>query len=139
MYLVDQEGNPIDSNNRLPTSAQITGSDVQVPTDIQSILREVNDYTTAVLAGNASFTGATIDGTGKTRIRGFVFANQAGTLKFQASADGSNWRDIESLAVTASTALPFEKPIYGKYARVVYVNGATANTVFELATYSSSL
>src|SRR5688572_30165098 len=69
---------------------------------------------------------------------GLVFADQAGSLIIEQSADGSNWDLQETIAVVANTGQGFKKDLYAPYVRVRYVNGATPQTVFRLTARFSS-
>jgi len=64
-----------------------------------------------------------------------VFADQAGTLRIEVSNDNSTWRRITvDTAVAANTPVILSVPIMTRYHRAVFVNGASANTVFMLNT-----
>jgi hypothetical protein len=93
------------------------------------------DYTTTPLAANASWTSST-DSSPYTRfICGSVYADQPGTLYVEQSPDGANWDIVDSYSVSAGTGLKFSVEKVLPYARVRYVNGATAQTVFRLYVY----
>jgi len=63
-----------------------------------------------------------------------VFADQPGTLYIEQSRDNATWRIFKQVSVSANTVVTDETPIYLRYVRVRYVNGATAQTAFELNT-----
>lgn len=65
-------------------------------------------------------------------ISGMVFADQAGTVYIEQSADGVNWDISTSYPVTANNGKGFNEPLYGPYVRIRYVNGATAQGTFRL-------
>lgn len=96
--------------------------------------------TTTALAGAAVYTGpargAGADGTqGRfTQFSATVFADQAGTLSVQWSADGStNWtKAAADQAVTASVPATVTVNVLAPFFRVVYTNGALANTVCRI-------
>jgi hypothetical protein len=87
------------------------------------------------LSGSATLSGITLD-VGMTPQyniqRAFVYADVAGTLNLQQSRDGTNWRTLQSQAVGAGEAWTVEAPVSLRYCRVQYVNGAGAQSAFEL-------
>ena len=118
----------------------IQGSDIVLPTDKQSVYRTQADLTTTVLAANATYTGATLDGIQFRRITGFVNADQAGTLYISHSYDGSSWfsDSAQSVAVAAGSTKVFDVVIAARYVRLVYTNGATAQTNFKAVGFLSA-
>ena len=91
--------------------------------------------TTTALAAAATFTGTARD-VGSTflysKFRGVCYADQAGTLYVEQSADNVTWTITNTIAVAAATVVKFEDPVVMRYQRVRYVNGATAQTAFRL-------
>jgi hypothetical protein len=91
------------------------------------------------LAGGATFTGPTLD-FGDTMsvyktITAQVFASHASATNgfvIQVSRDATTWRDAVSATVTANTLTRIEWGLIYRYVRVVYTNGATTQTTFEL-------
>jgi hypothetical protein len=91
------------------------------------------------LTGGGVFTGPTLD-FGETmsiykRITAQVFASHASAtdgLLLQVSRDGTTWRNATSATVSANTITRVEWGLIYRYCRVVYTNGATAQTAFEL-------
>lgn len=65
-----------------------------------------------------------------------VSADQGGTLNFEESFDGVTWVQTNTAAVTGGTPLAFAFVCHAYYARVKYVNGATAQTTFNLQVYA---
>jgi hypothetical protein len=93
------------------------------------------DYTTTPLDANGTWTSST-DSSAYTRyICGSVYADQPGTLYVEQSPDGTNWDLVDSYSVSAGTGLKFSIEKVLPYARVRFVNGATAQTVFRLYVY----
>jgi len=88
--------------------------------------------TTTALGAGASYTSGSFTVSGYGRIVGTVFADQAGTLYVEQSSDGTNWDASASVSVSASTPTSFSVEVVAPTARVRYVNGATAQTVFRL-------
>lgn len=70
-----------------------------------------------------------------SKFNAFAFADQAGTMRIEMSNDNTTWR-----RATADTAVAANTPVFlsvttmTRYHRVVYVNGATAQTAFMLNT-----
>lgn len=98
-------------------------------------------------AASATVTGTSRDiGIGATSVHryskfnAFAFADQAGTMRIEMSNDNTTWRRATvDTAVTANTPVFLSVPIMTRYYRVVYVNGAAAQTAFMLNTsYTAS-
>ena len=92
---------------------------------------------TANLAAGAVFTGTARDaGTAtalnNSRFVGRTFSDQAGTLFIEQSRDGTVWRGPAGIAVAANEVREFNVTIITRFVRVRYLNGATAQTAFEL-------
>ncbi|WP_035445676.1 hypothetical protein, partial [Bacillus sp. UNC41MFS5] len=109
-----------------------------VRTDGSADLDRVVSFTDSTTAQgiSATFTGVTLDFGGNHEYnthKATVFADQAGTLSLEQSRDGSTWRTMASVAVVANTQAILSSDVHFRYARVKFVNGATANTVFDLA------
>lgn len=88
------------------------------------------------LAASKTFYSPSLDVMTFREITGVVFANQAGTLYIEHSADGYDWiRTQAGLAVPANSGKEYSSKTFARYIRVVFVNGATANTVFKIMGY----
>ena len=91
------------------------------------------------LTGGSTFTGPTLD-FGDTMsvyktITAQAFASHDSAtngFKIQVSRDATTWRDAVSATVTANTLTRIEWGLIYRYVRVVYTNGATTQTTFEL-------
>lgn len=100
-----------------------------------------NDSSTAQAAA-ATVTGsardiATAAGTNHrySAFNAMAFADVAGTMRIEISNDNSTWRRATvDTAVAANTPVILSIPVMTRYHRVVYVNGAAAQTVFMLNT-----
>jgi hypothetical protein len=105
------------------------------------------DDTSTPLAAAGTFTGTTRDaigaGTGVTNgiawptFRSRAISDVAGTLHLEVSRDNSTFRRIESVATAAAAsglhvAAIADHPVATRYVRVVFVNGAGAQTHFQL-------
>jgi hypothetical protein len=86
------------------------------------------------LAISATFTGTSRDGGATQAFARFVaraFADVAGTFRIEQSADNTNWRRATpDQAVGANSVVELAVFATARYHRVVYVNGAGAQTVF---------
>lgn len=70
-----------------------------------------------------------------SKFNAFAFADQAGTVRIELSNDNATWRRATvDTAVAANTPVVLSVPVVTRYHRVVYVNGATAQTAFMLST-----
>jgi len=117
----------LDANGNLKVAANVA----QVVSTIS-----VANSTAVALAGNETFFGTSIDlvGTGYTAIQVQALADQAGTLQIQFSTDNSHWDHTISGAVTANESASVSTGIHGRYVRVVFVNGAVAQSFLRLQT-----
>lgn len=139
------------TNKPMPkTASELAGSNIALPITVAGTLREILFTTTLNLGASAVFFSSVYDASLIKAITGIVSANQAGTLYIQESDDQTEWfttfaplavaisgTDVIS-AVTYNKATPFEHKISSRYFRIVYVNGATAQTRFALSAYSSN-
>lgn len=75
-----------------------------------------------------------------SKFNAMAFADQAGTLRIECSNDNTTWRRITAdTAVAANTSVILTVPVMTRYYRVVYINGATAQTAFMLnSSYTAS-
>lgn len=118
---------------------------------MKSIDRLYQFSTTTNLTANNVYISNAVDCSTYKKLCGHVAANQAGTLYVQQSDDGSsNWLTVQTTAVSASTqttissvsyynATQYEVNITSKWARVIFVNGATAQTYFLFSGYTTPL
>lgn len=87
--------------------------------------------TTTNLGISATYTGASRDmGARKpyARFAATATAGVAGTLRIEMSADGATWYKAAEIAVAANAAQQLSVLATTRYHRVVYVNGAGAQT-----------
>lgn len=93
------------------------------------------------LAGGASFTGTSVDWTtyGSATITAYSsHASATDGFSIQQSMDGTNWFITDTFTVSATTKTSVNVPRQGQYIRVVYTNGATLTTTFQLQTFLNS-
>ena len=110
-------------------------SDVMVRALREALALVLLDYRVTPLGANASWTSAVDSDPATGRIVGSVYADQAGTLYIEQSPDNVNWDIVDSFSVSAGAGFGFSVEKVCPYARVRYVNGATAQTVFRLYVY----
>lgn len=87
--------------------------------------------TTTNLGVSATYTGTTRDMGSRTiyaRFAATATAGVAGTLRIEMSNDGTNWFKAAEVAVSAAGAQQLSVFATTRYHRVVYVNGASAQT-----------
>ncbi len=98
--------------------------------------RTAGDSTTTALGASGTYTTATPMATdGYSRITGSVYANEAGTLNVEQSADGTNWDISSTFTVSASVGEGFSVELVCPNVRLNYANGATAQTAFRLYSF----
>lgn len=116
--------------------------------DSESITSLVTNYgetstdnsTTTPLAGDATFTG-TGEQNDYPEVLVMSKSDVAGTLYFDFSSDGTNWDSTYPTAgYVCSAGVPevHRAAVAGRYFRVRYVNGSTAQSYFRLTTYSTT-
>jgi hypothetical protein len=88
--------------------------------------------TASPLAANATYTSNVMVADRADNISGMVFADQAGTIFVEQSADGVNWDISTDYPIPANDGKGFSEPLYGPYVRIRYVNGGTAQGAFRL-------
>ena len=113
----------------------IQESAIMTPQDLQAQLRTLHASTTTALAASASWTSASEEVLTFGRITGTVFADVAGTLYVEQSPDNTNWDVVDSWSVSAGAGLGFSVELVGRYVRIRFTNGATAQTTFRCFTY----
>jgi hypothetical protein len=98
---------------------------------------DTNNSSTTPLGAGATFTGTGTDVTSFSQVSVFVYSDRASAangLKVQFSADNANWYDSQNHTLTAAAVFPIAFPVASKFARVVFTNGALAQTTFTLQT-----
>ncbi len=119
----------------LPTGASTEGTLALVKADLEGTVSSGNSSTTPLGVG-ATYTGTFDDVTNYAFMTISVFSDQAsatGGLTFQFSSDGVNVDVSESSDVTASSGRGFAITPRSRFFRIVYVNGAVAQTAFRLS------
>lgn len=94
------------------------------------------------LGANAVFTGAAFEVTKYISLNVNVASNVASAtngVTVQFSPDGTNWDHSHSTTYTAASGLGYVFNVEFKFARVVYTNGAVAQSYFRLQTIFKSL
>ena len=84
---------------------------------------------------NGVFTGPSEDVTDYADARVIVFADQASAvdgLQIQQSSNGTSWDISDNYTIPAGSGKTFSVGISAKFFRVVYTNGAVAQTAFRL-------
>ncbi len=98
------------------------------------ITREIKSI--APLAGSAVFTSPSLDLGTDFQFKSFdiyVFAvGAAGNLYVEQSRDGVTFRRTHNVAAADGVLSLLSGRIMARYIRMVYVNGLTAQTVFDL-------
>ena len=91
---------------------------------------------TSTLAGAATFTG-TAEQNSLPDVMASCYADVAGTLYFDFSVDGTNWRTFPTNGFAVSAGIhEFHTAVKGpRYFRVRFVNGASAQSTFQLYIY----
>lgn len=124
------------ANSNLADELKITpDGHAKVETRDKFDIEDLGNSTTAALAANLQFTGVWKDVTAFKSIFLFQQANQGsatGGLKVQFSNDGSTVDFSWDISTTANVPKSYKIPIFGKYFRVLFVNGTTALTQMRI-------
>lgn len=111
----------------------LLGVSYEMTCDPQGAISLLNSSTTP-LAGAATFTG-----TGEQNFYPDVgvscITDADGTLYFDFSNDGTNWDSSQSFSVAASTHEFHTSVKLGRYFRVRFINGSSAQSYLRLYTY----
>ena len=128
IFLVDQFGSPISSvGGPLPVS--LTHGNVVSAANVNS--------STALLAANGVFTGQWESSLPYSAISVEAFSDKASAangLVIQQSQDGINPDITDPYSVVASQGFATIVNLVGAWFRVVYTNGASAQTIFRMQT-----
>lgn len=132
---------PITMSNTLAlTDTQLRATPVPVSGAVSvtanGIISTANSTSVALAAGGV-FTGPAEDITEFADVRLLVFADQPSAvdgLQLQQSTNGTNWDSVDAFTVPATTGRPFSIGASARFFRIVYTNGATAQTAFRLQT-----
>lgn len=106
-----------------------------VPVSGTAVYRTQSMVTSTVLGVAGIYTSAGVDGLNFRRLTGRVIASHAGVLHVEHSDDNATWDSIDPLTVAADTGYGFDFPVFARYIRLRYVNGATLQTSFRLSGY----
>lgn len=99
-------------------------------------IQSTDNTSTTPLAGSGTFTG-TAELNAAPDVMVSCYADVAGTLYFDFSVNGLDWRTYPTSGFVVSAGIhEFHTAIKGpRYFRARYVNGASAQTTFQLYTY----
>lgn len=103
-----------------------------ITAELKNKISAIVDSTIAALGIAATYTGAAFSVEEYGRIIGSCFADQDGTLYIDQRNDGTNWDYRETIAYTANELIGFSIEVMGNEARIVFLNGAVAQTAFRL-------
>lgn len=104
---------------------------------IPSSLISLVNSTSTPLGANGVFTGTLETITSYSEVRVTAFSDVASAvdgLKIEQSIDGVNWDISDSYSIPASTSKSFGVGSASKFFRIVYTNGAGAQSAFRLQT-----
>jgi intein/homing endonuclease len=108
----------------------------------QPIQIDTANSTTTPLGANATFTGTAVDCTANVinNVSICCMSDQAGTLQMQWSHDNVVWTDhIQTVATTANVDTFVSDAVRSRYYRIVLINGAVAQTMLRLQTFTSGV
>lgn len=107
----------------------------EVETVMSGIVDE-NNTTTTPLGAGATFTGEATEVLNYAMACVNIHCDEASAvngLKIEKSIDGSDWVFIDEMTINAGAAKEFSYGLTSKYFRVVYTNGVTPQTHFDLS------
>lgn len=116
-----------DSANTI--KADISGTPIAVPMDLQAVLRqEAITNCTTNLAASGVYTSPAIDASNFKTLAVIMFSDQAYSWRIEHSYDGNNWYWGANNTNTANAAYRVTETIYAKYVRFIFTNTGTATT-----------
>lgn len=118
----------VTANNEIKTS------DANLLSAMNGVVSTGNS-STATLGANAVFTGSAIEIKDYSAIAVAAISNSDSAvngLSMQFSPDGVNWDHVHNYSVTGGTGVSYTQACELRYFRVVYTNGAVAQTYFRL-------
>lgn len=123
-----------DTGLAIPNKMDASGNSSENITIVTSIVDIANSSTTPLGIGGV-FTGAWIPVLLYSQIDVLAYSDQASTVggfQIQFSTDGINVDHIHPYSVIALDGEEVQIHIHAKYYRIVYTNGAVAQTIFRL-------
>jgi hypothetical protein len=100
---------------------------------IKSGIRSISlSNTSTALGAGATYTGTNGACNKFSYIKGTCKTDQAGTLYIDQAGDGSNYDNVDTIAVAAGVGIGFKLAVVGARIRVRYTNGAVAQGYFRL-------
>jgi len=111
--------------------------DAQFPLPVGGGFVSVVNSTAVALVLNGVFTGTSEDVSQFASISVIVFASHISAtdgLSMQQSTDGTNWDNLDAYTIPATVGKSFGIQVTAKFFRVVYTNGAVAQTAMRLQT-----
>jgi len=133
-----------DGGGSITVDGPLTNSELrasEVPVSQESHI-DPNNSSTSMLGSGATFTGASTDILTHARVTVMVYSDKSSAsngVQVQFSSDNSNWIDGSTFTYTAGGSSPNAGQVFsvgqrGRYMRVVYTNGASAQATFILQT-----
>jgi len=96
------------------------------------VMTDILVKTTTTLAAGATYTSAEEYCEGGTWIIGTVYSDVDGTIEIQQAQELYLWYTVETISYTGGTKMGIKVDIVAPWFRIVYTNGATAQTTFYL-------
>lgn len=96
-----------------------------------------NNSTSTPLGIDGVFTGTGVDVSEHNNVTVMLFADKDSAtngMQFQFSTDNTNWDDCFHFTLTADEPRRFQYPVTGRYFRVIFTNGDTAQTKLRIQT-----
>lgn len=132
---------PLSTRASESTLSDVLTTAQNIDSRFQSIVSTVNSTATPLGSG-ATFTGIAEEVTNASVVSILVFADQDSAtdgLKVQWSSNATNWDDDDLFTISANNGKFYTFAPEARYFRVVYTNGAIAQSVFRLQTIFKSV
>ena len=144
-YVVLNSTYVIASNGISSYPVVVEGFQSLAPVDLQTVYREQILFTNTTLIASGTWDSYQANSSGVDcltfeRVSGKVFSDASGEFSLYESDDNTaNYWDLVDgpIGVTANTPVTFSWNIASRYLRIIYSNGATAQTVFRFSAYSN--
>jgi hypothetical protein len=121
------------------TLSTIAGDTTSLDGKIVANIIDTNNSTSTPLGGGATFTGTGTDVSAYSAVTIQLYADvdsASDGMQFQFSTDNTNWDESNdfNMDISVSSARRFQFPVTAQYFRLVYTNGAGAQSSFRVQT-----
>ena len=118
------------------TTTRIVASDVILPIDIQTILREQLFSTITPLGVGEVYLSPHFDLLTWKHVTGILTSDQAGIMTIEESCDNINFIETRTYSLPIGGQYDFVEQLHARFVRFRFVNGAVAQSTFSFCGYA---